>query len=282
MRPTEISPGCPVITQAYGCTSFAGEWAVSPSVCPSTWFHRGLDVAGERCCDTPMLAVGDGTVQAVGQTFSGSSGLGPGAILLRMTDGVLAVYGHGYAEVAVGQRVAKGARIGRVGSQGFSTGCHVHLEICTQLGTVPQGCINPLSYDGPGAPPEPPKPPRMLPTQGGGMIQILSRPDGFADILAVGTDGQIWWQGGKGTFAAMAAGGRAVGGNGRGGVRSFSATYWGDYSHIDIVLVNAADGSKQACQLNLSNGAVNWGEEIPYPCLVPVVRQPGAADPEPM
>ena len=146
----DVAPGCPVITQPFGCTSFAGEWAVSGAVCSSGWFHRGVDLAGANCCDTPLLAVGDGVVQAVGQTFTGAGGLGPGAILLRMEDGVLAVYGHGYAECSPGQRVGKGQRIGRVGSQGFSTGCHLHLEICTQLGTVPGGCINPLSYEGPG------------------------------------------------------------------------------------------------------------------------------------
>ena len=118
---------------------------------PSGWYHRGVDLAGDACCDTPLLATGDGVVEAVGQTFTGSDGLGPGAILLRMTDGVLAVYGHGYAECSVGQHVTKGQRIGRVGSQGYSTGCHLHLEICTQLGTVPDGCIDPLSYVGPGS-----------------------------------------------------------------------------------------------------------------------------------
>jgi murein DD-endopeptidase MepM/ murein hydrolase activator NlpD len=150
MNYQEVAPGCPIITQAYGCTSFAGEWAVPASVCPSGWFHDGLDLAGATCCDTPLLAVGNGVVQAIGQTWAGSGGLGPGAILLRLDDGVYAGYGHGYAEVAVGQRVSKGDRIGRVGTQGFSTGCHLHLTIRTQLGTVPQGCINPLSYDGPG------------------------------------------------------------------------------------------------------------------------------------
>jgi hypothetical protein len=156
MQIAEVAPGCPIITQAFGCTSFAGEWAVSGAVCPSGWFHRGVDLAGANCCDTPLLAAGSGEIRALGQSFTGSGGLGPGAILLGMDDGMLAVYGHGYAECSVGQRVQKGERIGRVGTQGFSTGCHLHLEICSQLGTVPGGCVNPLSYDGPGeAAPEP-------------------------------------------------------------------------------------------------------------------------------
>ena len=149
MQPAEVAPGCPYVTQPFSCTDFAGEWYAP--FCPSGWYHRGVDLAGDACCDTPLLATGDGVVEAVGQTFTGSDGLGPGAILLRMTDGVLAVYGHGYAECSVGQHVTKGQRIGRVGSQGYSTGCHLHLEICTQLGTVPDGCIDPLSYVGPGS-----------------------------------------------------------------------------------------------------------------------------------
>jgi murein DD-endopeptidase MepM/ murein hydrolase activator NlpD len=152
MKPADVAPGCPIITQSYGSTTFTGEWKVAPSVSRTGWFHRGVDLAGPNCCDTPLLAVGDGTVEAVGQTFAGSGGLGPGAILLRLSDGVLAVYGHGYPEVSPGQQVVKGQRIGRVGSQGYSTGCHLHLEICSQLGTVPQGCLDPLAYDGPGGP----------------------------------------------------------------------------------------------------------------------------------
>jgi len=149
MNPSEVTPGATTITQHWGCTDFQGEW-YCPS-CASQRFHDGVDLADWGCEGTPILSVGSGVVQAIGQTWAGSDGLGPGAILIRMDDGKYAGYGHGYAEVSVGQRVAKGQRIGRVGNQGNSTGPHLHLMIRTQLGTIPGG-QNPLNYDGPGGP----------------------------------------------------------------------------------------------------------------------------------
>ncbi len=146
MQPTEIGPGCPTVTQDFGPTSYEGEWYCPTS--PTGRWHDGVDVAGVNCCGTPVLAVGDGLVQALGQTWPGSDGLGPGAILIRMDDGKYAGYGHGFPEVSIGQRVTKGQRIGRVGTQGNSTGCHVHLMIRNQLGTIPGG-VDPLKYTGP-------------------------------------------------------------------------------------------------------------------------------------
>lgn len=154
MRPTDVAPGCPVVTQGFGCTPFAGECAVSSAVCATGWYHDGVDLAGPDCRDTPLLAVGDGMIEAIGQSWPGSGGLGPGAILLRMADGVYAGYGHGVAECRIGERVRRGQRIGRVNTLGFSTECHLHLTVRTQLGTVPQGCLDPLAYTGPGQPVE--------------------------------------------------------------------------------------------------------------------------------
>lgn len=148
MKPTDIGPGCPTITQPFGCTTYQFEW-YWPS-CPTLRYHDGLDVAGGNCLGTPMLCVGDGIVQAIGPTWPGSDGLGPGSILVKMTDGVYAGYGHGYSAVTVGQSVSKGQIIGTVGSQGNSSGPHVHLLLGRAYGSVPLGSIDPLNYTGPG------------------------------------------------------------------------------------------------------------------------------------
>ena len=115
-----------------------GSWVVSspfgPRVHPVTGeqesFHTGTDYAAPD--GTPILAVADGQV-----VFSGPlGGYGNAIIVTHTIDGhtVGSLYGHmwdGHLYVTVGDRVAAGQHIADVGSNGRSTGPHLHLEIPT-------------------------------------------------------------------------------------------------------------------------------------------------------
>lgn len=87
--------------------------------------HAGLDLAAG--CDTPIVAVGAGVVVRAGA----ASGYG-NLVVVDHGGGVVTRYAHMEAEdltVVVGQPVAAGQQIARVGSAGDSTGCHLHVEL---------------------------------------------------------------------------------------------------------------------------------------------------------
>ena len=97
--------------------------------------HEGMDFAGPR--GTPIHATADGIV-----TFSGrQSGYGI-LVKIRHAFGFETVYAHlNRARVKPGQRVARGDRIGDMGSTGRSTGTHVHYEI-----RIDNRPVNPLKF----------------------------------------------------------------------------------------------------------------------------------------
>lgn len=87
--------------------------------------HNGQDIAA--ACGTPIYVAADGDVIKAGV----SSGFGH-AIFVDHGDGIVTWYGHEYADgimVAVGDHVTAGQQIGEVGSDGQSTGCHLHVEV---------------------------------------------------------------------------------------------------------------------------------------------------------
>jgi murein DD-endopeptidase MepM/ murein hydrolase activator NlpD len=97
-------------------------------------FHDGLDIAAPAAA--PIRAAGAGQVIAAGPV----SGFGHW-IVIRHANGDVTVYGHMYAvDVTVGQWVTAGQRIAGVGSDGISTGPHLHF-------TVRSGGINGASED---------------------------------------------------------------------------------------------------------------------------------------
>ncbi len=91
-------------------------------------FHSGSDFAAAD--GTPILAVADGVV-----TFAGPSGGYGNLIIIEHTvqgQRVASYYGHMWdtgIHVSVGETVSAGQHIGDVGSNGKSTGPHLHLEI---------------------------------------------------------------------------------------------------------------------------------------------------------
>ncbi len=98
-------------------------------------FHKGMDFA----CDTgtPVYATGDGTV-VYAKWQSGFGNL----IEIDHGYGYVTRYAHlSKITVAKGQKVHRGAEIGRVGTTGKSTGPHLHYEVLVQGRNV-----NPINY----------------------------------------------------------------------------------------------------------------------------------------
>jgi hypothetical protein len=92
----DVAPDLSVVTQAFGCTSFAGEFRVDRSVCSTGFFHAGIDLSAADCCERPLFTSRDGVVQAVGG-FAGSGGLGPNAVCIKSDEGPFLIFGHACA-----------------------------------------------------------------------------------------------------------------------------------------------------------------------------------------
>lgn len=100
--------------------------------------HDGVDIAAPL--GTPIFAIAPGTVIASGP----AQGYGQW-IRIRHDDGSLTEYGHmRRRDVVVGQRVNAGQQIAAVGSEGQSTGPHLHLR--TYLKAGDKRGIDPKQY----------------------------------------------------------------------------------------------------------------------------------------
>ena len=108
-EPTTVLP-----TQGVMSTCFCMRWGT---------FHYGIDLAAPL--GTPIVAATDGVVLRAGP----ASGFG-NAIYIQDSDGDVEVYGHmKYYFVKAGQVVHAGDLIAKVGSQGESTGPHLHFQL---------------------------------------------------------------------------------------------------------------------------------------------------------
>jgi len=89
-----------------------------------TGFHPGIDLPAPP--GTPVGAADPGNV-----IFAGYDAGGYGNVVeIAHGGGVVSIYAHLSAlAVRVGQSVATGTRVGRVGSSGESTGPHLHFEV---------------------------------------------------------------------------------------------------------------------------------------------------------
>ena len=85
--------------------------------------HYGIDLAAPL--GTPIVAATDGVVLKAGP----ASGFG-NAVYIQDADGNVQVYGHmRYYNVKAGDIVHAGDQIAKVGSQGQSTGPHLHFQL---------------------------------------------------------------------------------------------------------------------------------------------------------
>jgi murein DD-endopeptidase MepM/ murein hydrolase activator NlpD len=108
-QPTTVLPVTGRLT-----TCFCKRWGT---------MHYGLDLAAPL--GTPIYAATDGVVLKAGR----ATGYG-NAVYIQDADGNVHIYGHmRYYNVAAGDIVHAGDQIAKVGSEGQSTGPHLHYEI---------------------------------------------------------------------------------------------------------------------------------------------------------
>lgn len=118
---------------ARGGTGTSAPWRAAGFVWPSYgrltqrfWLpaHPAIDIGAPT--GTPVVAADEGTVITAGWSPVGYGNL----ILIRHPDGYVTLYAHlSSINVSYGDYVARGQRIGAVGSTGRSTGPHLHFEI---------------------------------------------------------------------------------------------------------------------------------------------------------
>ncbi|WP_448626199.1 M23 family metallopeptidase [Geodermatophilus sp. URMC 64] len=100
--------------------------------------HAGIDFAAPL--GTPEKAIMDGTVVKAGA----ASGYGQ-AVYIQHDDGDVTVYGHmRRILVGTGERVHAGQVIAELGSEGRSTGPHLHLEV--HLGGIDGEKVDPVPW----------------------------------------------------------------------------------------------------------------------------------------
>ena len=107
----------------------------SPFGDASSEFHSGQDITA--AWGTPVVATGSGRVSFAGV----QNGYGQ-IVIVDHGDALTTRYGHlSKVEVVLGQEVARGERLGRVGSTGRSTGPHLHYEV-----RIKDGAVSPRRY----------------------------------------------------------------------------------------------------------------------------------------
>lgn len=105
-------------------------------------FHTGTDLS--TACGTPVLAATGGTVTVLtDQPWSGSwlvqVSTGPGQLATW--------YAHMQdIDVVSGDQVQAGQQIGQVGDEGNSHGCHLHLEVHPEGGSIYEDPIDPTPW----------------------------------------------------------------------------------------------------------------------------------------
>ncbi len=103
---------------------------------PNGQGHRGMDIRGNGIYGAPVVSCAGGTV-----IIAANSGSYGNYVVVDHGDGLKTLYAHcSSLAVGVGTPVVAGQTIAYVGSTGFVTGPHLHLEV--QQG----GLLNPASF----------------------------------------------------------------------------------------------------------------------------------------
>ncbi|MER5481514.1 peptidoglycan DD-metalloendopeptidase family protein, partial [Streptomyces sp. NPDC002734] len=195
---TALVPGLVVTSPAVAQAPGEGQARAAgfAAACPATGYlsqryhsgHNGIDIADDL--GTPIHAVGPGEV-----TVSGYDSTGYGQwIRVLHPDGTITEYGHMYQrDVKVGDRVTAGQRIALMGSEGQSTGPHLHLRVWGNSGASVR--VDPLPYLAergvtipcfPGNAPAPA--PLVHPAESGRVVSARGA-DGRLEVFVGGADG---------------------------------------------------------------------------------------------
>lgn len=137
----------------YVDTGTEWQWPTNrPYVITSYWayrwgvFHDGIDISGTGYA-SPIYAALDGTVISAG--WGGMLGSVSGVnVVIQHDNGYVTFYAHmvdGSLLVSTGDKVARGQRIGSMGSTGYSTGYHLHFGLSYGIPYAGGTPINPLS-----------------------------------------------------------------------------------------------------------------------------------------
>lgn len=104
------------INSRFGMRRLGGE--------PGVRMHKGVDIAAPQ--GTAVYSPAEGEVIRIGRQPEGYGNF----IEMRHPNGMTTLYAHlSRIDVASGDRVQGGERIGLVGSTGYSTGPHLHFEV---------------------------------------------------------------------------------------------------------------------------------------------------------
>ncbi|MGB9911627.1 MAG: peptidoglycan DD-metalloendopeptidase family protein [Microgenomates group bacterium] len=139
-KETPTTPRPAVYAQVPGAGVGSGQfvWPTSGRISQGyAWYHKAIDIANKDAPD--ILAADGGKVVIAGWVAPTAYG---NRIVIDHGNGYATLYAHlSQIYVSVGQNVAKGQPIGKMGSTGRSTGTHLHFEI--RVNGVAQ---NPLNY----------------------------------------------------------------------------------------------------------------------------------------
>ncbi|MFA6028931.1 MAG: M23 family metallopeptidase [Elusimicrobiota bacterium] len=133
-------PGAPAVPKTFPVPQYTGAWrwpmeaGVVSSEYGPRWgkFHHGLDLAADR--GSPIYAAAPGEVAYAGDKLTGYGNV----VFLRHDKEHVTIYAHNDALlVGVGDKVAQGQRIAKLGSTGHSTGPHLHFEMRVKDRSVP-------------------------------------------------------------------------------------------------------------------------------------------------
>ncbi len=124
--------GLPLHTRYRFTSGFGGR---KDPINGSARMHEGQDLAGDY--GSPVYATADGTV-----TYAGwENGYGR-LIKIRHVQGIETRFGHlSQIDVAVGQKISRGEKIGDMGNSGRSTGTHLHYEV-----RLSGKAVNPMTF----------------------------------------------------------------------------------------------------------------------------------------
>lgn len=107
-------------------------YTITQKYAGNTGGHPGIDLA--IAAGTPIYAVESGTIKSVG---GDPTGFGNDYPVETLSDGTTLTYGHASKSyVAPGAKVTAGQIIALVGSEGDSTGAHLHFQVNSPSGAL--------------------------------------------------------------------------------------------------------------------------------------------------